>query len=151
MKLTDLVPPELIELHLQGTTKADVLQELVRVLDKSGDLNDAEGCLQALHEREAIGSTGIGFGVAIPHGKTDAVKTPRVAFGMHKSGVDWHSLDGLPANLVFLIAVPETATDREHLKIIQTLSRTVIREDFRSALLQASSKQDVLNLLGTIE
>ncbi|MBL0385175.1 PTS sugar transporter subunit IIA [Tumebacillus sp. ITR2] len=151
MKITDLVTPELIQLDVQGTTKAEVMQELVNLLDNAGALNDAAGYLQSLNDREAVGSTGIGFGVAIPHGKTDAVKTPRVAFGVQKSGVDWDSLDGLPANLIFMIAVPATGTGNEHLKIIQMLSRKIISEDFRSTLLQAATKDDVLNLLSTIE
>lgn len=151
MKLTDLITPELIQLDLKGTTKDEIMTEMVAMLDGVGALHDPQAFKSALYDREDQGSTGIGFGIAIPHGKSQAVKMPQVAFGVKKSGVDWDSLDGEDANLVFMIAVPESYAGNEHLKILQMLSRKLIHDEFRESLLQASTKQDILTLLDSIE
>lgn len=150
MKLTDIMTRELIQLELKGSTKEEVMGEMVGLLDQAGVLNDPKVFKDALNEREQQGSTGIGFGVAIPHGKSDAVKTPQVAFGLKKDGVNWDSLDGEDAKLIFMIAVPETSAGNEHLKILQMLSRKLIDDDFRTSLLQASSAEAVWELLSTI-
>jgi fructose-specific phosphotransferase system IIA component len=151
MTLTDLITPELIQLELQGSTKHEIMNEMVDMLEGAGALSDPQAFKLALYERENQGSTGIGFGIAIPHGKSDAVKVPRVAFGVKRSGVDWDSLDGEDAYLVFMIAVPESSAGNEHLKILQMLSRKLIDDDFRESLLRASSKKEILELLDSVE
>ncbi|GMA49653.1 hypothetical protein GCM10025857_10100 [Alicyclobacillus contaminans] len=151
MKLTDLVSRELVNLHLQGSTRDEILREMADVLAANGRLLDKDAYLDAVFAREQEGSTGIGFGIAIPHGKSAAVKTPSVAFGKKPEGVDWNSLDGEPAHLVFLLAVPETAEGNEHLKILQMLSRKLIDDEFRQGLLQAANVDEVMALLETVE
>lgn len=151
MKLTDLLTPELIQLELKGSTKDEIMNEMVGMLEQAGALHDPQAYKAALYDREEQGSTGIGFGIAIPHGKSDSVKVPQVAFGVKKSGVDWDSMDGEDANLVFMIAVPESYAGNEHLKILQMLSRKLIDDDFRESLLNTFTVPEVLTLLETVE
>nr|WP_044642309.1 fructose PTS transporter subunit IIA [Risungbinella massiliensis] len=149
MKLSSLLTEDLITLHLQSTDKDAAMNELAQLLDQAGVLSSVDGYLEALHQREKQGSTGIGFGIAIPHGKSDAVKEPRVAFG-RTSGIDWDSLDGEPAQLIFMIAVPAEQAGDEHLRILQALSRKLIDDEFREALLAADSKEKVIQLLHAV-
>jgi fructose-specific phosphotransferase system IIA component len=151
MRLSDLMTSELVKLDLQGLTKDAIMDEMIAMLEGAHTLNDPAAFKAALYHREAEGSTGIGFGIAIPHGKSDAVKVPCVAFGIKKAGVDWDSLDDEDANLVFMIAVPETHAGNEHLKILQMLSRKLIDDEFRESLLQASSVEEIMALVDSIE
>lgn len=142
MRIQDLLTRDLICMNLRGSTKDEVIRELARVLDSAGKLNSLEDYIAAVYEREALGSTGVGLGVAIPHGKSAAVREPAVAFGKSIRGVDFQSIDGTPAHLIFMIAVPDSADD-QHLRILATLSRMLIHEDFRKALMEADSPEDV--------
>lgn len=151
MKLTELLTEKLIRMELRGTQKEEIMREMADMLEDAGVLRDKKMFASALFEREQQGSTGIGFGVAIPHGKSDGVKTPAVALGIKRDGVDWASLDDEPAHLVFMIAVPEAGAGNEHLKILQMLSRKLIDEHFRGALLAAKTKQDVLSIIEEVE
>ena len=92
-------------------------------------------------------TTGIGFGIAIPHGKSPHVKETTVAFGRLTKQVDWQSLDGENVGLVFLLAVPEDCQGDQHLKIIAGLSRKLVHQEFRNTLQQATSDQEIVNLL----
>ncbi|SMO95669.1 PTS system, nitrogen regulatory IIA component [Melghirimyces algeriensis] len=147
MKLTDLMTEDLIQLHLEGTTREEIMDEMVSMIDATGALTDKEAYKEALFSREQQGSTGIGFGIAIPHGKSDAVQTARVAFGVKRNGVNWDSMDGKDAKLIFMIAVPEKNAGDEHLKILQVLSRKLMDDAFRASLLNADSKDEVLRLV----
>lgn len=147
MKLTELMTKELINLQLKGTTKDEIMAEMVEMIAFAGALVNKETYREALYKREKEGSTGIGFGIAIPHGKSDAVKHPCVAFGVKRDGVDWDSLDGEKAMLIFMIAVPETHAGNEHLKILQLLSRKLMDDTFREQLLATTDTEDVVQLL----
>lgn len=129
-------------MNLRASTKDEVIRELAGVLDRAGKLNSLEEYIVAVYEREALGSTGVGMGVAIPHGKSAAVREPAVAFGKSVGGVDFQSIDGTPAHLIFMIAVPASA-DNQHLRILANLSRMLIHEDFRKGLMEAGSPEDV--------
>jgi fructose PTS system EIIBC or EIIC component len=89
--------------------------------------------------------------IAIPHGKSTAVTKPSVVFGIKKDGVDWKSLDGSDAKLIFMIAVPKESEGNEHLKILQLLSRQLMDEDYRNQLLNAETKEEAYKLLEMIE
>lgn len=146
MRIQDLLSTDLIRMNLRASTKDEVIRELAEVLDRAGKLNSLEEYIAAVYEREALGSTGVGLGVAIPHGKSAAVREPAVAFGKSAEGVDFQSVDGTPAHLVFMIAVPDSA-DNEHLRILATLSRMLIHEDFRKALMEAGSPEEILQTI----
>ena len=147
MKVGDLLQPQLINLELKATSKAEAIGELASLMANAGFLDDAQAYIGAVMEREAVGSTGVGMGVAIPHGKSKAVLEACVAFGKSESGVDFNGPDG-PAHLIFLIAVPENA-DNHHLKILAKLSRMLIHEEVRTQLKQATSSVEVLNTLNS--
>ena len=147
MNVRELMPPELVKLELRGRTKDEVMEELASLVQGAGLLEDLGGYMEALRDREAQGSTWVGMGIAIPHGKCRHVISPFVAFGRSPGGVDWDSLDGEMAHLVFMIGVPEEGAVNEHLKILQVLSRRLVDDAVRRSLLGASSPQEVLGIL----
>jgi fructose PTS system EIIBC or EIIC component len=146
-KLTDITNVDLIDISLEGRQRDDVIDELIERFDAAGVLSSKEAYKQAILNREAQSSTGLGMNIAIPHGKSNAVKRPAVAFGIKRNGVDWSSLDGTDAKLIFMIAVPEQAAGDAHLKILQMLSRKLMDDGFREQLLKAKSKEEAYQLL----
>src|SRR5699024_5170821 len=146
-KLTDIMDKDLIEVDLSGTGRDTVIDELIGKLDDKGVLSSKESYKEAILAREAEGTTGMGMNIAIPHGKSDAVKHPAVVYGRSTEGVDWNSMDGTAARLIFMIAVPTEAAGDAHLKILQMLSRKLMDNDFRNELLEADSKEGVYELL----
>lgn len=149
-KLTDITNVELIETNLAGTTRDDVIDELISKFAASGVLSSKQDFKQAILKREGESSTGLGMNIAIPHGKSSAVTKPAVAFGIKRDGVDWKSLDGTDAKLIFMIAVPEKAAGDAHLKILQMLSRKLMDGSFREQLLEVTTKEEAYKLLETI-
>jgi fructose-specific phosphotransferase system IIA component len=150
MVLSDLLTEDLVILDLTGSTRDEVMKELVDALDKTGALCNREEYMRSLYQREEESSTGIGLGIAIPHGKSAGVAEPRVAFGRKLEGIDWNSFDGEKAKLVFMIAVPEEQAGNEHLKILQSLSRKLIDDSFRAQLLNTNTKDEVMALINTM-
>lgn len=150
-KLTDITSLELIDIDLQGNTRDDIIDEMISKLDLAGALTSKDDFKQAILSRENESSTGIGMNIAIPHGKSDAVTKPRVVFGIQQNGVDWKSLDGTEAKLIFMIAVPKTGQGDAHLKILQMLSRKLMDDTFRDQLLTAKSNEQALELLSEVE
>lgn len=102
MRISDLLKKETMILDLQARSKATAIDELVDKLDQAGRLTDKQGYKDAILAREAQSTTGLGEGIAIPHAKTNAVKTPAIAFGRSKEGIDYEALDGQPSHLFFL-------------------------------------------------
>ncbi|MBM7570024.1 PTS fructose transporter subunit IIABC [Aquibacillus albus] len=148
--ITDITSLDLIDTDLTGSTRDDVIDELIEKLDKAGVLNSAADFKGAILEREQESTTGIGMNIAIPHGKSDAVKKPTVAFGIKKEGVDWKSLDGTDAKLIFMLAVPKKSEGDAHLKILQMLSRKLMDDEFREKLITANTKEEAYQLLEQI-
>ncbi|MGD6992876.1 PTS fructose transporter subunit IIABC [Sutcliffiella horikoshii] len=150
MKITDLLTKDTVTLQLKSSNKSDVIKELIDSLDGAGKLADKKKYEEAILAREAQSTTGIGEGIAIPHAKTDAVKTPAIAFGVAKDGVDYESLDGQPSQLFFMIAASAGANN-EHLETLSRLSSMLMDSEFRNALLAASSKEEVIRLIDNKE
>ena len=119
---------------------------MVDILYNNGKLNDREEYKQEILKREAQSSTGMEEGIAIPHGKTKAVKIPTVAIGISKKGVDYESLDGEPSHLFFMIAAPENSND-SHIELLSKITTLLLEDDIREALLNAKSKEEVLDIL----
>lgn len=149
-KLTDIVTPDLINLNLVGTTQDAVIDEMIAVLERKGAVRADGDFKQAILTREQESSTGIGMNIAIPHGKSDAVLKPSVVFGIQQDGVDWKSLDGSEAKLIFMIAVPRNSKQNAHLKVLQMLSRKLMDDDFREALLAVTTKEEAYQLLDQV-
>lgn len=149
-KLTDIVTPDLINLNLVGTTQDAVIDEMIGVLERNGAIRADGDFKEAILAREQESSTGIGMNIAIPHGKSDAVLKPSVVFGIQQDGVDWKSLDGSEAKLIFMIAVPRNSKQNAHLKVLQMLSRKLMDDDFREALLAVTTKEEAYRLLDQV-
>ncbi|RCW76850.1 PTS fructose transporter subunit IIABC [Saliterribacillus persicus] len=146
MNITELLKQDTMILDLKATSKDAALSELADRLDSSGRLSDKEKFLEAIHEREGQSSTGVGDGVAIPHAKTSAVKTPAIAFARSHKGIDFDSLDQQPAHLFFMIAASEGANN-DHLQTLSRLSTLLMDDDFRRQLLKATSKEEILSIV----
>ncbi|OEI73787.1 PTS mannose transporter subunit IIABC [Bacillus subtilis] len=150
-KLTDIISPELIEPNLSGETRDDIIEEMIQKLSRRGALLSESGFKQSILNREQQGTTAIGMNIAIPHGKSEAVREPSVAFGIKRSGVDWNSLDGSEAKLIFMIAVPKESGGNQHLKILQMLSRKLMDDNYRKRLLSVQTTEEAYKLLEEIE
>ncbi|MGP4040002.1 fructose-specific PTS transporter subunit EIIC [Gracilibacillus sp. D59] len=150
-KLTDITNVELIDTDIKANDRDDVIDEMIAKLDANDVLTSKQDFRKAILDREAESSTGIGMNVAIPHGKSDAVKAPRVVFGIQRDGVDWHSADDSLAKLIFMIAVPKHAEGDAHLKILQMLSRKLMDDQFREQLLNVKSEEEAYQLLDQIQ
>ncbi|MFC4767971.1 PTS sugar transporter subunit IIA [Effusibacillus consociatus] len=150
MQLTALIKPETVLMSLDVQSKEECIQTMAETLAKAGFVTEPDTYVEAVVNREKTGSTGVGFGVAIPHGKSKGVAQPGVAFAKLAKPVDWKSLDGNPVSVVFLIAVPEENVGNEHLQILVAISRKLIHEDFRNELFEATSVEDVFRILETL-
>ncbi|MGI2326836.1 PTS fructose transporter subunit IIABC [Planococcus sp. YIM B11945] len=143
MKITQLLTDETIILNLQAASKDAVITELIGQLDRAGKLSDKNQFTQDILTRESQSTTGIGDGIAIPHAKSAAVKSPAIAFGRSKTGIDYAALDGQPSHLFFMIAASEGANN-DHLEALSRLATFLMDDKFRSAILAAETKEDVL-------
>lgn len=144
--IRDLISPCSITLNLQATDAGGAIQELAALLAREGAVTDLAAYLAAVRAREALGTTAVGFGVAIPHGQSAGVARAAVAFGRAPDGLAWASLDGAPVRLVFLIAAPDGARD-VHLQALAQLARLLMHEDFRTRLVAAATPAEVLAAL----
>ena len=149
MVIQELMNLNNIELNFQAKTKTEALDMLSKILLKNKAIDDLTGFLDDVYEREAITSTGIGFGIAIPHAKSSHVIVPSVIFARSDEGIPFDAMDGRDAHLFFMIAMPEDGTNA-HLKVLAMLSRKLMHNDFREALLESKTKEDVLKLLYTM-
>jgi fructose-specific phosphotransferase system IIA component len=143
IKLSDLLSPECIELKLAGRKKREIIRELVDVISRGDGIADGEALFNSLMEREQMGSTGIGNGIAIPHAMIPGMNTARIAFGRKPGGAKFDSVDNQPASLFFLLAGPEDNPGL-HLKVLSKLARYLHDESFRHALLNAETPSDVV-------
>ena len=146
MRIIDLLAPESISLDAAPKTKQEALDEAVRLMAQSGKINDEEAYRKQVYAREEEGTTGIGEGIAIPHGRCEAVSRPGLAAMVIRDGVDFDSLDGQPVHLLFLIAAPNTK-DNVHLDVLSKLSVLLMDEELTRKLTEASSTREFLELL----
>jgi len=137
-----MIGDDLIIEDLAATSKLDVLREFSRLLHDAGKVDDKEGLTKVLVARETLGSTGIGDGVAIPHGKLGSINDLVLAFGRSRKGVDFDSLDGQPAYLFFLLLAPENAPG-DHLKALARVSRLMKNRELRETLMAAGSAGEI--------
>ncbi|WP_456060408.1 PTS fructose transporter subunit IIABC [Brachyspira pilosicoli] len=144
--LKDVITLDCINIDLKGETKSEIIDEMVDILYNNGKLNDREEYKKEILKREAQSSTGMEEGIAIPHGKTDAVKIPTVAIGISKKGVDYESLDGKPSHLFFMIAAPANSNN-SHIELLSKITTLLLEDDIREALINAKSKEEVLDIL----
>ncbi|GAA0859682.1 MULTISPECIES: PTS fructose transporter subunit IIABC [Clostridium] len=146
MRIIDLLKEDGILLNANVNSKKEAIEVLVDLMDKEGYLNDKEEYKNEVLKREELSTTGIGDGIAIPHGKTRAVKCAGLSSMVVKDGVDFDSLDGNKANLFFMIAAPEEANNL-HLEVLARLSTILMDEEFRNTLINAKDKKEFLKLI----
>jgi len=150
MRLTQILQKQCVKVPLEGKDKESVITELVDVLDAAGVLADRQQVLQAVLLREQMRSTGIGSGIAIPHGKCDAVSELVMAIGISPDGIDFQSVDDKPVKIVILLVSPSDQTG-PHIQALARISRLMLDEQFRQQLEQADSPQQVYELLSDRE
>jgi len=143
----DYIDERTIVLDIDDTDRDAVIRRLATLMAATGIVQDVDAVVQAALERESISTTGIGEGIAIPHAATASCTAPLLGFARSRTGVDWNSLDGAPATLIFMIAVPETGIGTEHLKVLAHLSRSLMTPSFRDQIEHAATAADVLAAL----
>jgi mannitol/fructose-specific phosphotransferase system IIA component (Ntr-type) len=148
--LSELLTPDRVRVPLRGDSKQALLEELVGVLRDTGAVADGDAVLAAVRAREAVLSTGVGSGVAIPHGKSDRAPELVMAAGVTGAAVDFDSLDGQPVRLLFLLVGPESAAGA-HVKALGRISRLVRRDEFRDRLTEARSPEEFMAVLAEAE
>ena len=146
MKITDILSADMIIPDLKGTTKPDILSELAKLLTSKYKEISLRDLLAVLAERERLGSTAIGDGIAIPHGKLRGVAKIIGAFGRHVAGVDFDSLDGGPSQLFFVLVAPEDSASL-HLKALARVSRLLKESSFRDHLIAAKDADELYKLI----
>ncbi|HEX5437474.1 MAG TPA: PTS sugar transporter subunit IIA [Gemmatimonadaceae bacterium] len=150
MLLSELLSADRVKVPLRGRTKNDLLRELVQLVAEGRDGLEVEPVLASVLEREHVLSTGIGSGIAIPHGKTPFVDQLVLAAGVAPQPVDFDALDGRPVQLVFLLVGPESASSA-HVKALSRISRLLRRDQLRADLLAARSPEEFLAIVHASE
>jgi fructose PTS system EIIA component len=147
--IDDLINPNLVKLDLEATDRRGAIRELAGLMEQDGRVDDPPTYVEAVLAREEeTGGTGMESGVAIPHAKSAAVSRPSLAFGRSNPGIDFGAEDGTPSDLVFLIAAPQGA-DELHVRVLSRLARKLIHDDFRAALRDADSPEQLVETLRT--
>ena len=144
VKILDFLSRDAILADLKGRTKKEVIEELVLALGNR--IKDSKKIINVIMEREELGSTGIGQGIAIPHGKSESMKEIMAAFGISKKGIDFDALDGEPVYLIFLLLAPPDAAGA-HLKALAKISRLLKDKFFRQALRETTNVEEVIKII----
>jgi nitrogen PTS system EIIA component len=146
MQMDQILKIGFLNENMLAKTKAEALDELVNALIKGGLKLDCAKVIEVLQQREKLGSTGIGDGLAIPHGKIPLLDEIVVAFGRSKKGVDFDSLDSKPVHIFFLLLAPENSVG-QHLKALARISKMLKTANFRQKLIETESKSDLYKLI----
>ena len=150
MKITDLLDEKSIKLNAAAHNKQDVLDQVINLIDKTGNITDKEKFKEIVMKREEQGTTGIGEEIAIPHGKTNVVKKASLSAMVIPDGVDFDSLDNKKVKLIFLIAAPET-NDNIHLDVLSRLSTLLMDEEFREKLKLSKTPDEFIKYIDEAE
>lgn len=142
MKILEILDEESIIFELKSKSKKEAIEEMASVASRSNEKIDLEALTGVLLEREKLGSTGIGDGVAIPHGKLASIDDVVAIFGRSPDGIDFESMDGKKAHLFFLLVAPESSTGA-HLKALARVSRLMKDPNFRLSLMEAKSREEL--------
>lgn len=142
MQLTDIIKPDCIAVPLEATDKHAAIDELVDLLAERGRIDNAEDLKQAVWQRETTRTTGIGHGLAIPHGKAGCCDRLVMAIGKPAEPIEFNSIDGRPVRMIFLLASPPDQTGA-HIQALASISRLMTRDQFRSDLLNAADAQSI--------
>lgn len=150
VKLSSLLKESSIELNLEGKDKSEIISNLVGLACRAGVVKNKKALIDALAEREKLGSTAIGNGVAVPHAKIDAIKTTILAFGRSSGGVDFNSLDGENTYIFFMLISPKEDIGT-HLKVLAKISHLIKDRFMVSLFRKVKSKKEVLSIISNLE
>ena len=145
MALVDLITTEVVRVPLMSRDKTGVIEELVQILVEAGKITNREEVLDAIHKREAMGSTGLEFGIAVPHAKTEAVKEITMSIGIAAQGIEFDAIDGKPSTLFFMIlAAPDQSGP--HIEALAEIAKLSKSKAVLSALVAATSAEEVVEI-----
>jgi PTS system nitrogen regulatory IIA component len=148
MKISEILHRSAIIADLKSNDKKGVLEELAAAVSNAE--TDSQDILKVLLEREQLGSTGIGGGIGIPHGKLNSIHSIVVGFGLSRGGVDFDSLDNKPVHIFFLLITPENSTG-SHLKVLAQISRLLKQSDFKDRLMKAESVDNIVQIIHDVD
>jgi PTS system nitrogen regulatory IIA component len=146
MRLTEILKPQNIKVPLQATTKAEAIGELIDLLAANGEVADPKKVLAAVLDREATRTTGIGNGLAIPHGKCGGTDRLTMAIGRPATPIDFQAIDGRPVNVIWLLTSPQDQTGA-HIHALARISRLMTIDRFRQALIAATSAEQIYDII----
>ncbi len=146
MDINKLTNKNLVNLNIQGTNKKEVLKEMIALFEKENRITSADDFYQTILAREEEGTTGLGRGIAIPHGKSDAVKELTLAVGRTKEGIDYNSLDNQPVNLIFMVA-DYKGYSPDYLKMVSKLVSKLRIDEYRESLINAESEAEIIKII----
>ena len=146
MRLTEILKPSNIKVPLLAKTKSEAIGELVQLLADTGEITDAKKVLDAVLEREATRTTGIGNGLAIPHGKCSGTKDLVMAIGKAAQPIDFQAIDGRPVTIIWMLASPPDKTG-PHIHALARISRLMTIDKFRHAMMQVKTAQEAFDLI----
>ncbi len=146
MEIAQLLDSKLVKFELESKDKWGAIGELIDLLAAENRVESRSKMLEAVKQREAEVSTGVGFGIAIPHGISDTVLRPSIVFGRSLKGIEYDSIDRKPVNLVFLLAIPKTKHDQDYLRTLAGLARLLVHKSVLEKLYNASTFEDVLEV-----
>ncbi len=146
MKILDILAKDSIVPELKGRTKKQVLEELIEAVQQNKPNIDGDGLMKVLLERERLGSTGIGEGIAIPHGKLRDIDDLVLSFGRSSEGIDFESMDGKPVHLFFLLVAPETCAGI-HLRALAKIARLLKNGTVRKKLAKVDNREDIFSII----
>jgi len=146
MEICEVLSQDRVIIGLKSKNKINVIQEILEVATTSGKISNKEGLFESILEREKLQTTGVGFGLAIAHAKTDDVEGVILSLGISEDGVNYDSLDGKPAHIIFML-MASTDKNTEYLSVLAKIARIFKEEDFREAVIHAGSSADVMNLI----
>ncbi|MBU3948727.1 MAG: PTS sugar transporter subunit IIA [Proteobacteria bacterium] len=149
MRILEVLQKDTINTELKSTDKKGVIEELIDSISRITG-KDSEELVNVIMERERLGSTGIGGGIGIPHGKLKNLESLILGFGLSRKGVDFESMDGRPTHLFFLILTPENSTGL-HLKLLSRISRILKNESFKKKLLKATDNNEVYSIIREVD
>ncbi len=146
MQLVDVLKENLVFLNFEAENKEMAMEKLIAALEESGTIQEPMVLKTALYEREKLGTTGVGGGIAMPHARSSAIKDLTVAFFRSEKGIDFKSIDGKPVNLIFMLLAP-ISSGGPYLKLLAKISRLLRSDEFRDALMEAGTPQKVIEII----
>lgn len=151
MEILDLLNKNQMNFEIEADSKQDVIKKMAKMFLDDGVITNIDKYVDSVMEREQTGTTGVGEGIAIPHGKSNAVTTSSIAFAKLKTPVDWDALDGNKVSMIFMLSIPGGSESKEHLRVLSLLAQRLMDDDVIESLQKAKDKDDIINIFKSKE